>query len=67
MKFQVGEKVKAVSHSLHTPAYLNNEEGTVIDHSGSADDGGDCYVVDFENGTHYLTADSLEAITMEAQ
>ena len=64
MKFQVGDKVKAVSHSLHTPAYLNNEEGVVIDHSGS-DGGADCYVVDFEDGTHYLSADCLESISLE--
>ena len=67
MKFQVGEVVKAVSYSLHTPMYLNNEYGVVIDHSGSVDGSGDFYVVDFEDGTHYLTADCLESALLEAE
>lgn len=61
MKFQVGEKVKVCRTTFNAPSFLNDEEGIIIDHSGSVDSTPDCYVVDFDTGTHFLLADDLES------
>ena len=65
MKFSVGQRVKVTRTTFNTPSFLNDEEGTIIDHSGSVDFTPDCYVVDFDKGTHFLVADDLEAIIIQ--
>ena len=64
MKFQVGEKVKVCKTTLYAPSFLDNEEGIVIDHSASVDFAPDCYVVDFDAGTHFVVADDLEHVVI---
>ncbi len=62
MKFSVGQKVKVSRTTFNAPSFLNDEEGVIIDHSGSVDFTPDCYVVDFDQGTHFLVADDLKAV-----
>ena len=65
MKFSIGQKVKVNRTTFNSPSFLSDKEGIVIDHSGSVDFAPDCYVVDFDRGTHFLIADDLEAIILQ--
>ncbi len=59
MRFEAGETVIVVAGSVHSPSYLQEERGMVVEVSGSSDYVPEHYTIEFENETHILYGSEL--------
>ena len=59
MTFEAGETVIVMAGGGHSPSYLHEERGRVLEVSGSSDYVPEHYTIEFETGTHILYGSEL--------